>query len=104
MTLFLNLAAKIRLDARLLNGQRVETDTLVGAEYTLNMGGVIIRKTLDNGLTIEADDSGEGFLYASFAPSELNIVGTYQQRLTVAGCDGQMYGAIVRPELLYVKE
>lgn len=104
MSLFINLAAKIKLDARLLNGQRVETDTLVGALYTVNLMGYEIAKTIGDGLSIENDDSGEGFLYATFAPNELKFAGAYQQRLTVAGCDGQMYGAIVRPELLYVKE
>jgi hypothetical protein len=38
MKLFVDLAAEYRLDARNVNGQRLETDTLVDAEYVIEIG------------------------------------------------------------------
>lgn len=100
------LAAKYRLDARLPDGRRLETDTLVDAEYTLRLGGVdVLRKVLGSGLTIEHDDStGDGFLFVTMQNDELTVIGKVQQRLIVEDCHGQRYRITLRPEFIYIED
>lgn len=106
MELIRFLAAKYKLDARLPDGRRLETDTLVDAEYTLKLNGAeFFRKILGNGLTIEHDDnSGDGFLFVTIENNELTFVGKAQQRLVVEDCHGQRFNIKLRPEIIYIED
>ena len=106
MKLFADLSADYRLDARLANGQRLETDTLVGAEYTLSIKGMpVIRKTLDDGLEIRhSDDQGDGFLFVTIDNNELRYIGQARQSLIITDCQGNKTGVFLRPEFITVEE
>jgi len=106
MMLFSGLAAKYGLDARLPDGRRLETDTLVDAEYTLEIGGlVVLRKRLEEGLTIEHSDAlGDGFLFVHVDNGELSLTGKARQRLVYTDCQGNRFGAILRPEYVYIED
>jgi hypothetical protein len=105
MKLISKLAAKYRIDARLPDGRRLETDTLVDAEYSLLVDGVsILSLKLDAGLSINHDDNaGDGFLFVTLQNNQLEFIGKAQQRLTYTDCEGQTFGAVMRPEFIYIE-
>ena len=106
MILYADLSADYRLDARLANGQRLETDTLVDAEYTLSIKGMpVVRKSLDSGLEVRhSDDQGDGFLFVTIDNNELRYTGQARQSLTVTDCHGNKKGLFLRPEFIQVEE
>jgi hypothetical protein len=106
MKLFVDLAAEYRLDARNVNGQRLETDTLVDAEYVIEIGSlVVVRKRLDQGLTINhSDNQGDGFLFVKIENGELRYTGKARHKLIVEDCQGNRYGVNLRPEFIYIEE
>jgi hypothetical protein len=106
MILFVDLSAYYPLDARTTNGQRLETDTIVNAEYTLDIGPVnVLRKRLDDGLTIKhSDDKGDGFLFVTIGNGELRYTGKAKQRLVIEDCQGNKFGVNLRPEYIYIEE
>jgi hypothetical protein len=106
MKLFVGLAAEYRLDARKQDGQRLETDTLVGAEYSLEINDVnVLSKRLDDGLTIKHSDSqGDGFLFVTISNNELRYAGKAKQRLVIEDCQGNRFGVNLRPEYIYIEE
>ena len=105
MKLFVDLAAEYPLDARNVNGQRLETDTLVEAEYVIEIGGlVILRKRLNQGLTINhSDNQGDGFLFVKIENGELRYTGKARHKLIVEDCKGNRYGVNLRPEFIYIE-
>lgn len=106
MILRRNLSAQYPLNARMPNGQRVETDTIVGASYEIADGfGVLLAKTLaDGGLEIRNDDnSGDGFLWVIIGNKELITSGRLSHQLTIECCDGSKYPTTLRPSILNVE-
>lgn len=105
MNLYLDAQAKIKLDARLPDGHRLNVDSIVGAEYRLFFGGIeFLKKRLNSGITIENDAAGDGFLYVRFDKRELSFVGEYNQRLVVTDCSGNETSVTLRPSSFFVKE
>lgn len=106
MKLFFNLSANYALDARLVNGQRLETDTLVDAEYTLSINGLpIVRKVLGSGLEIQHDDNqGDGFIFVTIDNGDLQYAGKARQSLIITDCQGNKTGAVLRPEFIFIEE
>jgi hypothetical protein len=106
MKLIQNLAAKYRIDARLPDGRRLETDTIVSAEYSLRVDGVnFLTLQLGNGLSIDYDPSlDDGALFVTINNNQLNFSGKAQQRLTYTDCNGQTFGAVLRPEFVNIEE
>lgn len=106
MILRRKLAANYPLNARASSGQRLETDTVSGAEYTIDIGGeVILTKTLSNGLEIRhSDDLGDGFIFVNIANNDLAFSGKMRQRLTVTKCDGSTFPVALRPEFIQVED
>lgn len=100
------LAANYPLNARTSDGQRLETDTAVGAEYTLDFGGeVILTKALNDGLEIRhSDNLGDGYIFVEILNNELAFSGKIRQRLTITTCDGSIFPVTLRPEFLQVED
>lgn len=106
MILRRTLSAAYPLNARTSGGQRLETDTVVDAEYTLDIGGeIILTKTLNAGLEIRhSDELGDGYIFVSIANNDLMFSGKMRQRLTVTTCDGSAFPVALRPEYLHVED
>ncbi|HSG93847.1 MAG TPA: hypothetical protein VK999_08985 [Methylotenera sp.] len=100
------LAAEYSLNARVSSGQRLETDTVDSAEYTLDFGGeIILTKTLNNGLEIRHSDAlGDGFIFVNISNNELILSGKIRQRLTITKCDGSTFPVALRPEYIQVED
>lgn len=103
MKLFTNTTAKFALNARKLDGTRLDVNEIEGAEYTLSDGIALIKKDLTNGLAIEySDNLGYGVLVVTLTPADLNFTGRARQQLIYSCCDGNNYAAILRPEFINV--
>jgi hypothetical protein len=105
MKLFAGLAAEYRLDARTSDGQRLETDTLVDAEYIIFINGVeMLKKTLGNGLTVKhSDNQGDGFLFVKIENNDLKCTGKACHRLIVKNCNGDKFGVNLRPSHIFIE-
>lgn len=99
-------AASYPLNARTSDGQRLETDTIVAATFTMDQGGGdLLVKTLTDGLEIRhSDDAGDGFLYVIINNLDLMWSGKTRQRLLVECCDGSIYPVNLRPEFVYIED
>ena len=100
-------AAVYPLNARTSDGQRVETDTIADATYTIEQGGdELITKTLaGGGLEIRhSDNLGDGYLYVIIGNNEILFSGKALQRLSITCCDGSIYPAALRPEFIYIED
>lgn len=107
MTLFSGLSASYPLNARTVSGHRLETDTIVDAQYKITYGGdTLIEKTLSGGgLTIDFSQAlGDGYLFVNIADKELIAIGKFKQSLVITDCQGNRYGVNIRPEYIEVKE
>ena len=106
MILRKTLSAVYPLNARTSSGQRLETDTVVAAEYTLDIGGeILLTKTLNAGLEIQhRDELGDGYIFVDIKNNELLHSGKMRQRLTVTKCDGSIFPVKLRPETICVED
>ena len=106
MILRRKLSAVYPLNARISGGQRLETDTVDAAEYTLDIGGeILLTKTLNAGLEIQHSDAlGDGYIFVNIANNELVHSGKMRQRLTVTKCDGSTFPVALRPEFICVED
>lgn len=94
-------AASFALDARDINGQKIDATIIEGAKYKLSNGASEIFKTLTDGLRIEySDNLGVTAIFVDIAQSDINFNGRAVQELTYS-TDGVNYqGATLRPKFI----
>ena len=106
MILRKTFASVYPLNARSANGQRLETDTLVDAVYTIEQGAdELVRKTLSGGgLEIRHSDAlGDAYLYVIINNQDIQGVGKALQRLYITDCQGNRFPVTLRPEYVYIE-
>lgn len=101
MKLIQETAASFPLDARDINGQKIDATIIEGAQYRLSNGASEIVKTLKDGLRIEySDNLGVTAIFVDIEQSDINFNGLAVQELTYS-TDGVNYqGATLRPKFI----